>query len=57
MGHINRARRFVYDASRDRRQGGHEPKDFEGFDVPALPAPASEPASVTPSAPESAPAP
>jgi hypothetical protein len=52
MGHINRARRFVYDASRDRRQGGHEPKDFEGFDVPALPAPASESA---PPASESAP--
>jgi hypothetical protein len=35
MGHINRARRFVYGASRVYRHGGHEPTGFEGFDVPA----------------------
>lgn len=34
MGHINRARRFVYSASRAHRKGGHEPLDFEGFDRP-----------------------
>ncbi len=34
MGHINRAREFVYGASRVYRRGGHEPKGFEGFDVP-----------------------
>jgi catalase len=34
MGHINRARRFVYGASRVYRHGGHEPTGFEGFDVP-----------------------
>jgi len=32
MGHINRARKFVYAASRAHRKGGHEPFDFEGFD-------------------------
>lgn len=32
MGHINRARRYVYSASRGLRKGGHEPVDFEGFD-------------------------
>ena len=32
MGNINRARRFVYAASRAYRKGGHEPFDFEGFD-------------------------
>lgn len=32
MGHINRARKFVYSASRAHRKGGHEPFDFEGFD-------------------------
>jgi hypothetical protein len=32
MGHINRARRYVYAASRMFRQGGHEPTGFEGFD-------------------------
>ena len=31
MGHINRARRFVYASSRAFRKGGHEPHDFEGF--------------------------
>lgn len=31
MGHINRARRYVYASSRAFRQGGHEPHDFEGF--------------------------
>jgi len=31
MGHINRARRFVYASSRAYRKGGHEPHDFEGF--------------------------
>jgi len=35
MGHINRARQFVYGASRVYRHGGHEPVDFEGFDQPA----------------------
>ena len=35
MGHINRARRYVYDASRAGRSGGHEPSGFEGFDAPA----------------------
>jgi len=39
MGHINRARKFVYDASRAHRSGGREPKGFEGFG----PAPASSP--------------
>jgi catalase len=34
MGHINRARRFVYAASKAHRNGGHEPHDFEGFDKP-----------------------
>jgi catalase len=34
MGHINRARRFVYEASRAYRHGGHEPTDFEGFGPP-----------------------
>lgn len=34
MGHINRARRFVYDASRAGRHGGHEPSGYEGFDAP-----------------------
>jgi hypothetical protein len=29
MGHINRARRFVYDASRAHRAGGGEPKGIE----------------------------
>jgi catalase/predicted small lipoprotein YifL len=48
MGHINRARRFVYDASRDRRQGGAEPVDFAGFDVPVVPEPAAPPASTPP---------
>lgn len=60
MGHINRARRFVYDASRDRRAGGHEPKDYEGFDVPALPEPAAPASAAAPEsavAPESAAAP
>jgi catalase len=38
MGHINRARRFVYAASRAHRQGGFEPVNF---DVPTLPAPAT----------------
>jgi catalase len=33
MGNINRARRFVYAASRAYRKAGHEPFDFEGFDV------------------------
>ncbi|NOU29921.1 MAG: catalase [Polyangiaceae bacterium] len=28
MGHINRARKYVYSASRDYRRGGVEPKDF-----------------------------
>jgi catalase len=28
MGHINRARKYVYSASRDKRRGGIEPKDF-----------------------------
>jgi hypothetical protein len=32
MGHINRARRYVYYASKSKRQGGHEPSGFEGFD-------------------------
>jgi hypothetical protein len=31
MGHINRARRYVYASSRAFRKGGHEPHDFEGF--------------------------
>ena len=53
MGHINRARRQVYDASRDRRAGGHEPRDFEGFDVPTLPEPAAAPVSEAPAAPVS----
>jgi catalase len=35
MGHINRARRFVYSASREHRKGGHEPFNFEGFDTAA----------------------
>jgi hypothetical protein len=35
MGHINRARRYVYAASRAFRHGGHEPTGFEGFDGPA----------------------
>ena len=35
MGHINRARRLVYDASRAGRSGGYEPTGFEGFDDPA----------------------
>ncbi len=35
MGHINRARKFVYSASRAHRKGGHEPFDFEGFDLTA----------------------
>jgi hypothetical protein len=35
MGHINRARRYVYQSSRMFRHGGHEPHDFEGFDEPA----------------------
>jgi catalase len=39
MGHINRARKFVYSASRAHRQGGHEPYNFEGFDTPAPAAP------------------
>ena len=33
MGHINRARQFVYGASRVYRHGGHEPTGFEGFDA------------------------
>jgi hypothetical protein len=32
MGHINRARRHVYDASRLLRKGGYEPRGYEGFD-------------------------
>ena len=32
MGHINRARRAVYDSSRAHRDGGFEPSDFQGFD-------------------------
>jgi hypothetical protein len=32
MGHINRARRFVYYASESGRAGGYEPHGFEGFD-------------------------
>ena len=35
MGHINRARKFVYDASRAGRSGGYEPTGFEGFDAKA----------------------
>ena len=35
MGHINRARRAVYDASRAHRDGGFEPSDFGGFDQSA----------------------
>ena len=34
MGHINRARRFVYDASRAHRAGGGEPKGDGGVKVP-----------------------
>ena len=34
MGHINRARRAVYDSSRQHRDGGVEPTDFQGFDQP-----------------------
>ncbi|MGE0549155.1 MAG: catalase [Kofleriaceae bacterium] len=37
MGHINRARRYVYSASRAHRKGGHEPSDFEGFAPAATP--------------------
>jgi catalase len=37
MGHINRARRNIYGASRVFRRGGHEPTGFEGFDAPASP--------------------
>ncbi|MEN9799978.1 MAG: hypothetical protein RL653_3675 [Pseudomonadota bacterium] len=37
MGHVNRARRFVYDASRAGRSGGYEPTGFEGFDAPKAP--------------------
>ena len=48
MGHINRARKSVYSASREHREGGHDPHDFEGFDarpvktaaVPAITLPA-----------------
>lgn len=36
MGHINRARRFVYAASASKRGGTSEPHDFEGFDAPPL---------------------
>lgn len=43
MGHINRARRFVYPASAAHRQGGHEPEGFEGFDSPAPAATSSAP--------------
>jgi hypothetical protein len=35
MGHINRARRFVYDASRAHRGGGFEPRDLQGNPVEA----------------------
>jgi hypothetical protein len=31
MGHINRARRYVYEASKQFRKGGLEPKDFLGL--------------------------
>jgi catalase len=31
MGHINRARRFVYESSKQFRKGGIEPKDFLGL--------------------------
>ncbi len=34
MGHINRARRYVYEASRQGRAGGFEPHGYEGFDAP-----------------------
>ena len=34
MGHINRARKFVYAASRAHRQDASEPTSFEGFDAP-----------------------
>ena len=37
MGHINRARRYVYNASRTGRAGGYEPTGFEGFDAPVSP--------------------
>lgn len=32
MGHINRARRYVYQSSRLFRHGGYEPHGYEGFD-------------------------
>lgn len=38
MGHINRARRYVYEASREGRSGGFEPQGYEGFDAPPQPA-------------------
>jgi hypothetical protein len=37
MGHINRARRYVYEASREGRGGGFEPHGYEGFDAPPQP--------------------
>jgi hypothetical protein len=62
MGHINRARRFVYGASRVYRQGAHEPKGFEGFDAPASAtaaataiAPAAGPSTATQPPPPGAP--
>jgi hypothetical protein len=59
MGHINRARRYVYASSRRFRSGGHEPHGFEGFDgQPASPPPAAAPSvaleGVTPLSPSPA---
>ncbi len=45
MGHINRARKFVYDASRVHRKGGLEPRDFQGFDGAPASMPAGRPES------------
>ncbi|CAN5867438.1 catalase family protein [soil metagenome] len=39
MGNINRARRYVYTASRTHRAGTQEPFDFMGFGPPAVVAP------------------
>ena len=37
MGHINRARRYVYDASRNHRGGSVEPRLPETQNVPNIP--------------------
>jgi hypothetical protein len=50
MGHINRARRFVYEASRTHRDGGLEPQ--APVEPAAEPVPAAEPDSVPPAEPE-----